>query len=150
MLFKMLAMYDNPLMKTFSRGVFKVRPIMDKAAEENFLALHNEIRTIVPKENLLEFDVRKHGWKELNEFLGYPMKPGQNRMPHTRSVFGWTNDAIIDNNTDVALQVFFTLLSLHLIHAAVIGGLLRAALLSVLGFFLLIGDAVKLVRGKVS
>jgi len=130
-------------MKTFTRGVFKVRPIMDLHAEENFLALHNEIRTIVPKEDLLEFDVRKHGWKELNEFLGYPMKPGQNKMPHTRNVFGWTNDAVIDNNPDVAFQVFATLLSLHITHAAVIGWLLRATLLAVYGFFLLIGDIAK-------
>jgi len=143
MLYKMLSEYDSPLMKTFTRGVFKVRPIMDLHAEENFLALHNEIRTIVPKEDLLEFDVRKHGWKELNEFLGYPMKPGQNKMPHTRNVFGWTNDAVIDNNPDVAFQVFATLLSLHITHAAVIGWLLRATLLAVYGFFLLIGDIAK-------
>merc|ERR1712032_575242 len=119
-------------------GVFKVRPIMDYMAEENFLALHNEIRNIVPRENLLEFDIRKHGWKELNEFLGYPQLPGQDRMPHTRSAFGWTNDAIIDNNPGVALQVFAMLFFVHALHAAVIGGLVRAAVLAVIGFFLLL------------
>lgn len=127
LVYKSLSMYDNPQMNTFSRGSMRVRPIMDAHAEESYLALHNEIREITPPERLLEFDVRKHGWPELDRFLGRAEHPPGVPFPHPRSKFGWTNDTIIDNNPGTAAMIFAVLISLHVLHAAVLGAGLRAA-----------------------
>ncbi len=55
-----LGSYANPGDNMYSRGVFKIGGL-----EDAYLAHLNEIRTSVPPERLLEFDVRKHGFDEV-------------------------------------------------------------------------------------
>lgn len=81
--------YHGPLTMTSGRGVFKV--LMH---EEAYLAQLSEVRRLTPPGNLLEFDVRKHGWKELAAFVGKPEPPAGTRFPHPRSKDSWTNDVI--------------------------------------------------------
>eukprot|EP00747_Dinoflagellata_sp_TGD_P038604 gnl/TRDRNA2_/TRDRNA2_139771_c1_seq1.p1 gnl/TRDRNA2_/TRDRNA2_139771_c1~~gnl/TRDRNA2_/TRDRNA2_139771_c1_seq1.p1 ORF type:complete len:170 (-),score=27.10 gnl/TRDRNA2_/TRDRNA2_139771_c1_seq1:111-590(-) len=53
-----------------------------------FEGYHDWIRSLVPKDRLLEFDVKKHGWQELCEFLGYPVPP--TKFPHSQVTnLGW-------------------------------------------------------------
>jgi len=77
----------------FFRGTYKVY-----FNEESFLSHHNEIRTSVPADRLLEFDVRKHSWRELEEFMGIPSGAGEGeKFPHPRTANPFTNDFFMIN-----------------------------------------------------
>lgn len=56
----------------------------DRAAHWNetvFNDLYAEVRQVVPPGDLLEFDVRRHGWAELAGFLGKPMPEPSEPFP---------------------------------------------------------------------
>lgn len=66
-------------------------------AEKWYEAWHEYAQSIVPKENLLLFDVRRHGWKELCDFLGVP-EP-RIAFPHAQvTATGWKASAVAENN----------------------------------------------------
>jgi len=72
---------------TRNRGVYKIR-----AQEEAYVAQIEEIVKHVPATDLLYFDVRRHGYQELNEFLGLPSPSLGTRLPHARSKDSFSND----------------------------------------------------------
>merc|ERR1712151_794122 len=73
--------YMLPENDIYKRGVFKVGK-----DEESYLAHLDEIRRLTPPDRLLEFDVKRHGWTELSNFVGTPVPAGAGpRLPHTRS-----------------------------------------------------------------
>lgn len=81
--------YSAPHTRVYERGVFK-----QGFHEEAYLAHLSEVRRLTPKGQLLEFDVRKHGWKELADFTGEALPPAGTEFPHPRSKHSWTNDVL--------------------------------------------------------
>lgn len=109
------AQYHSPKHNTLNRGVFKIM-----AQEEAYLAHLNEIRQLVPKERLFEFDIKQHGWAEIESFLGIPGPPQGTPFPHPRSKHLWTNDQMFETNPLVAFSYCSVCFALHIFHVAVI------------------------------
>uniref|UniRef100_A0A7S1SAD6 Uncharacterized protein n=1 Tax=Alexandrium catenella TaxID=2925 RepID=A0A7S1SAD6_ALECA len=55
------------------------------ANREDYEKLHTMVGSLVPPARLLEFDVRRHGWPELCQFLGLPAPPVDLPFPKTMS-----------------------------------------------------------------
>lgn len=102
------------------RGPFKIA-----MGEEEYLAHMDEIRRVTPPGRLLEFEVGRHGFAELEQFLGLPPRLGGAPFPHVRSNRSWTNDAIQIQQPVVGRTALVLLLSLHVFHCLVAGALLR-------------------------
>ncbi|KAL9619402.1 MAG: hypothetical protein Q9160_005997 [Pyrenula sp. 1 TL-2023] len=73
----LLAIFDRPMfhhyypmlrivMNQWTHGDFFSRPSLRQGFEDHYA----HVRAVVPPERLLEFDIRKDGWKELCGFLG--------------------------------------------------------------------------------
>merc|ERR1712232_540818 len=120
--------YGHPESKIPFRGTNKVSTAEGHSfAEEAYLAHMDEIRRMVPKERLLIFDIRKHGWDQVTEFLGLPRQPVGRKFPHPRSKKSFTNDAVWDHSSlekRIALVAIFT--TLHIVNYLVLELLLRA------------------------
>uniref|UniRef100_A0A7S1S4D8 Uncharacterized protein n=1 Tax=Alexandrium catenella TaxID=2925 RepID=A0A7S1S4D8_ALECA len=96
-----------------SRGTFK-----SGAHEESYLGHQNEIRMLVPKERLLEFDVTKHSWEDLDRFLGRDSGRAGTPFPKPRTKETRTNDIVLESNwrnTRWALVVFMILHTLNIL-----------------------------------
>lgn len=114
--------YSAPATKVYQRGIFK-----QNFQEEPFLAHLSEVRRLTPKGQLLEFNVRQHGWKELAEFTGEPLPPAGTKFPHPRSKHSLTNDVLwfyAPLYQRVALVTIFS--SAHLLHYLALRWLLLA------------------------
>lgn len=111
--------YSHPRNQHTKRGSYKVN-----GQEEAFLAHYDEIRRRVSPERLLEFDVKKHSWKELADFMGVPERAAPylgTKFPHPRvGAKSWTNDQLYDNAPDKAVPALFLLGIGHLLNAILI------------------------------
>jgi len=95
--------------------------------EEAYLGHQDEIRRTVPPGQLLEFNPKRHGWAELERFLGRPA-PKDRPFPHPRSKASWTNDSMFDNRMDVGVQLLAIFLVLHVVNYSMLHICVRAAL----------------------
>mmetsp|Transcript_85751 Transcript_85751/g.270294 ORF Transcript_85751/g.270294 Transcript_85751/m.270294 type:complete len:372 (-) Transcript_85751:125-1240(-) len=117
--------YAWPANDVYSRGVFKC-----SGQEEAYLAHIDEIRRITPPGRLLEVDVKKFRWRELEEFLGLPPTKGDGRLPKARS--SWltkTHDPFLDSGSPQVLLGLGVLCSAHAAGFWAAGLLVRAPLL---------------------
>lgn len=55
------------------------------ANRTDYEKLHVMVRSLVPAARLLDFDVRRHGWPEVCEFLELPAPPADTPFPNTMS-----------------------------------------------------------------
>jgi len=95
--------------------------------EEAYIAAQDEIRRIVPPERLLVFDVRRHGWSDLTQFLGVPAQPVDRAFPHPRSKDSWTNDSVWDlASSEKKMALVGLYVVLHVINYVLIMEGLRA------------------------
>jgi len=108
-----------PENRVYGRGVF-----VHNESEEAYLASIDEIRRLTPPGRLLEFDVQRHGWPELSQFLGRPIPAGLNaksRIPHSRNKDSFTNDALFDNEQPYGYIAIAVFLLLHIANLVVWG-----------------------------
>jgi hypothetical protein len=60
----------GPFMTAMEYGIFGEKGFSDpENCKKRYVAMHEEVRNMVPKENLLDFQL-KQGWRPLCEFLG--------------------------------------------------------------------------------
>lgn len=121
--------YNLPRQRLEDRGIWKI-----KASEEAYLAHQNEIRTQVPTDRLLEFDVKRHGWAELEGFLGIESERSASgkRLPRKRSSTSMrTNDPLLELSPEIGVPVFMTVASLHGLNLCVLALALHLLLLPV-------------------
>jgi len=86
----------------FHRGTLKIN-----GTEEAYLAHLDEIRRLVPRDRLLEFDVARHGWAELANFLGDGVSPPAGRpFPRTRRRGSRFHDEPLSKNPGTAAAAF--------------------------------------------
>mmetsp|Transcript_85750 Transcript_85750/g.270292 ORF Transcript_85750/g.270292 Transcript_85750/m.270292 type:complete len:372 (-) Transcript_85750:125-1240(-) len=117
--------YSWPIMNVNNRGTYKIY-----GQEEAYLAHIDEIRRITPPGRLLEVNVRKFRWRELEEFLGLPPTKGDGRLPKARS--SWltkTHDPFLDSGSPQVLLGLGVLCSAHAAGFWAAGLLVRAPLL---------------------
>mmetsp|Transcript_19737 Transcript_19737/g.57264 ORF Transcript_19737/g.57264 Transcript_19737/m.57264 type:complete len:353 (+) Transcript_19737:94-1152(+) len=103
----------------YERGTFKVN-----ASEEAYLAHIDEIRQLTPPEQLLEFEVKRHGWAELEQFTGRKRPAGRD-IPRARTKASYTNDAIFDHNLAVGLSALAIGFLAHSVNLAIVSALIR-------------------------
>merc|ERR1711920_369921 len=89
-------------------GTFKSR-----GSEEAYLAHIDEIRRLLPKGRLLDFNVKKHGWRELLGFLGTSGPPEGTPFPRPRQKNMRTNEPLFENNLRVSGAASFLAASAH-------------------------------------
>mmetsp|Transcript_44830 Transcript_44830/g.129671 ORF Transcript_44830/g.129671 Transcript_44830/m.129671 type:complete len:361 (-) Transcript_44830:81-1163(-) len=94
------------------RGVSKI-----SGHEEAYLGHIDEIRRLA-EGRLLEFDVSRHGYAELAEFLGRASPKGAQGFPHPRSKDSWTNDPMFDHNKSAYSAVLASLLAFNILSIA--------------------------------
>jgi len=99
---------------TLDRGTYK----MD--GQEAYLAHLNEVFTNVHPNRLLVFDIRKHGWSELGQFLNLPTPAPGTPMPHPRSKRSWTNDEKVQAHPRIACCCCFIFIAIHVVNCIVI------------------------------
>uniref|UniRef100_A0A7S1WUD6 Uncharacterized protein n=1 Tax=Alexandrium catenella TaxID=2925 RepID=A0A7S1WUD6_ALECA len=58
--------------------------LLNEHNETEYRRYYETVRRLVPQSQLLEFDVRKHGWSELAGFLGRPSPPSGTPFPRMR------------------------------------------------------------------
>lgn len=119
---RLLGIFGSSKDNGLSRGNYKV------IGEEAYLAHQDEIRRTVPPEQLLEFDPKRHGWAELEQFLGRPA-PKDMPFPHPRSKASWTNDSMFDLRMDVGVKIFLIFLFLHVVNFSLVHLGVKAVLL---------------------
>jgi len=113
---KMYAYKEN---NVYERGAFKIW-----LGEEAYLAHLDEIRQLTPPEQLLEFEVRRHGWAELEQFTGRKRPAGRD-IPRARTKASYTNDAIFDHNLAVGLSALAIGFLAHSVNLAIVSALIR-------------------------
>jgi len=104
--------YHGEGTNTYDRGVFKI-----SGHEEAYLGHIDEIRRLA-EGRLLEFDVSRHGYAELAEFLGRASPKGAQGFPHPRSKDSWTNDPMFDHNKSAYSAVLASLLAFNILSIA--------------------------------
>mmetsp|Transcript_102220 Transcript_102220/g.305146 ORF Transcript_102220/g.305146 Transcript_102220/m.305146 type:complete len:574 (-) Transcript_102220:26-1747(-) len=115
--------YAWPQTKVYERGTFK-----SKAHEESYLGHQNEIRMLVPKHRLLEFDVTRHSWEELDAFLGKDSGRKGTPFPQPRSKNLRTNEVIMEGNFRVIGWVLYLFCVFHALNWVVITTAVRSVL----------------------
>jgi len=103
--------YGWPAMNVYNRGVFKAA-----GHEEAYLAHLDEIRRITPPGRLLEFDVKRHTWKHIEDFLGLPPRKGNAPLPKRRSAASRTNDPMLDLYPHISLPGLYVFMVLHAVN----------------------------------
>eukprot|EP00747_Dinoflagellata_sp_TGD_P045834 gnl/TRDRNA2_/TRDRNA2_144082_c0_seq2.p1 gnl/TRDRNA2_/TRDRNA2_144082_c0~~gnl/TRDRNA2_/TRDRNA2_144082_c0_seq2.p1 ORF type:complete len:387 (+),score=50.80 gnl/TRDRNA2_/TRDRNA2_144082_c0_seq2:33-1193(+) len=93
-------------------------------SEEAYLAYHHEVYSQTRKEDLLIFDFRKHGWAELEKFLGIPRPANATKLPRVNAKTG-TQHAIIDSRPDLYAACIALFLFFHLVNYLLLCMLLR-------------------------
>jgi len=113
--------YVYPENNVYERGVF-----VHNKSEEAYIASIDEIRRLTPRERLLEFDIMRHGWPELSQFVGRPIPAGltaKSKLPHSRSKHSFTNDSLFDNTQPYGCVAIAVFLLLHLVNLVVWGAI---------------------------
>eukprot|EP00747_Dinoflagellata_sp_TGD_P132864 gnl/TRDRNA2_/TRDRNA2_175129_c0_seq1.p1 gnl/TRDRNA2_/TRDRNA2_175129_c0~~gnl/TRDRNA2_/TRDRNA2_175129_c0_seq1.p1 ORF type:complete len:390 (+),score=43.15 gnl/TRDRNA2_/TRDRNA2_175129_c0_seq1:147-1172(+) len=108
-------------------------------SEEAFLAYYSEVESSVPPENVLRFDVRRHGWAELESFLGRPRPANSTHLPRVNARSGMQH-AIMDARPDLLAACLSVFIFCHIVNFVIARAIIR--LLS-LGLMRLL-NAVKL------
>lgn len=119
---RLLGSFGNDVDNALWRGNYKI-----DASEEAYLGHQDEIRRTVPAGQLLVFDPKRHGWAELERFLGRPA-PKDRPFPHPRSAASWTNDCMYDQRPDVGAQAFALFLVLHVLNFSIVHLWVKAVL----------------------
>lgn len=112
--------YNWPVTNVKDRGTFK-----SKAHEEAYLGHINEIRMLVPKERLLEFDVARHGWAELEGFLGLASGKAGTPFPRPRTKNMRLNEPLLENNLHISGWALFFFNAMHAANWFLLGVFLR-------------------------
>mmetsp|Transcript_22979 Transcript_22979/g.46523 ORF Transcript_22979/g.46523 Transcript_22979/m.46523 type:complete len:354 (-) Transcript_22979:12-1073(-) len=101
--------YAWPVTRLTTRGTYK-----NHGSEEAYLAHVDEIRQTVPRDRLFEFDVRRHGWAEL-EYMVFGTKSGVSRgpFPQPRSKDMRTNEPLMETYWNVTGPAYYVFTILH-------------------------------------
>lgn len=94
--------------------------------EEAFNAHNEDVKRTVPPEDLLVFQVGKHGWEELTDFLGVASVP-QKPFPKSRSAKAFSPDTVAEDVEDIKAGVCAMGLILHIVNFLIVRGAWNAA-----------------------
>mmetsp|Transcript_47970 Transcript_47970/g.135525 ORF Transcript_47970/g.135525 Transcript_47970/m.135525 type:complete len:360 (+) Transcript_47970:54-1133(+) len=106
----------------YDRGIFKTL-----IWEEAVLAFRNEVRKLTPPDLYLDFDQKRHGFAELEEFLGVPAPKGE-PYPHQRKAYANSGDnAMLIGHPFEYCTAMCIAASLHLVNIVIWRGLMHVA-----------------------